>query len=196
MDRLRGCDHPAATVSPGRNVLGQNTLQAFQVTGAGCGQKALDQSLPALRRRKEEYPAIKRQAELEGALIYFGDEAAMRSDFHRGTTWAPVGQTPVVKATGDRFSLNLISAISAQGLMRFMTIEGRLNGEKFVEFLRRQLHNSRRPIFLIVDGHPAHRAAVVKRFLKSCRGRLRLLFLPSRSLVAQLADRVPASRAR
>jgi transposase len=105
----------------------------------------------------------------------------MRSDFHRGTTWAPVGQTPVVKTTGARFSLNLISAISAQGLMRFMTVEGKLNGEKFVEFLGRLLHNSQRPIFLIVDGHPAHRAAVVKRFVESSQGRLRLFYLPSYS---------------
>ena len=134
--------------------------------------RAYQQNPEAVQRwLQDEYPAIRRQAELEGALIYFGDEAAMRSDFHRGTTWAPVGQTPVVKATGDRFSLNLISAISAQGLMRFMTIEGKLNGEKFVEFLRRLLHNSQRPIFLIVDGHPAHRAAVVKRFLASSQGR-------------------------
>jgi transposase len=143
--------------------------------------RAYQQNPEAVQRwLQEEYPAIRRQAELEGALIYFGDEAAMRSDFHRGTTWAPVGQTPVVKATGDRFSLNLISAISAQGLMRFMTIDG-LNGEKFVEFLRRLLHNSRRPIFLIVDGHPAHQAATVKRFLASSQGRLRLFYLPSYS---------------
>ena len=144
--------------------------------------RAYQQNPEAVQRwLQDEYPAIRRQAELEGALIYFGDEAAMRSDFHRGTTWAPVGQTPVVKTTGARFSLNLISAISAQGLMRFMTVEGKLNGEKFVEFLGRLLHNSRRPIFLIVDGHPAHRAAVVKRFVASSQGRLRLFYLPSYS---------------
>ena len=34
--------------------------------------------------------------------------------------------------------------------MRFMTVEGKLNGEKFVDFLRRLLHNGQRPIFLIV----------------------------------------------
>jgi transposase len=144
--------------------------------------RAYQQNPEAVQRwLEEEYPAIRRLAEAEGALIYFADEAGMRSDFHRGTTWAPVGQTPVVKTTGARFSLNLISAISAQGLIRFMTVEGKLNGEKFVEFLDRLLHNSRRPIFLIVDGHPAHRAAVVKRFVESSQGRLRLFYLPSYS---------------
>ncbi len=30
-----------------------------------------------------------------GATIYVADEAGIRSDYHAGTTWAPVGQTPV-----------------------------------------------------------------------------------------------------
>src|SRR4051812_7248441 len=46
--------------------------------------------------------------------VYFADEAGVRSDYHAGTTWAPVGATPTVLATGARFALNMISAISAQ----------------------------------------------------------------------------------
>jgi len=38
----------------------------------------------------------------------------VRSNYHAGTTWAPVGQTPAVCATGARFGLNMISAISAK----------------------------------------------------------------------------------
>ena len=52
------------------------------------------------RWKSEEFPAIRARAKAEGATIYFGDEAGVRSDYHAGTTWAPVGQTPVVKATG------------------------------------------------------------------------------------------------
>jgi transposase len=58
------------------------------------------------RWKSEEFPAIRARAKAEGATIYFGDEAGVRSDYHAGTTWAPVGQTPVVKATGARHSLN------------------------------------------------------------------------------------------
>jgi hypothetical protein len=32
----------------------------------------------------------------------------VRSDFHSGTTWAPKGKMPVVRMTGQRFSLNMI----------------------------------------------------------------------------------------
>ena len=72
----------------------------------------------------ETYPAIRAEAKRVGATIYFGDESGIRSDHHTGTTWAPQGQTPVVRATGRRFSLNMISAVSTQGEFRFMLHEG------------------------------------------------------------------------
>src|SRR4051794_26141527 len=71
------------------------------------------------RGENEQVPSIRPQAQGEGGAIYFADEAGIRSDYHAGTTWAPVGQTPVVKATGARHSLNMISAVTAQGLLRF-----------------------------------------------------------------------------
>lgn len=128
--------------------------------------------------RKREFPKIRALAKREGATLFFSDEAGVRSDFHAGTTWAAKGQTPIVPATGQRFGLNLISAISPRGDFRFMTVEGRMNADKFIVFLERLLHNAKRPIFLIVDRHPSHRARKVLEFVQSTRGRLRLFFLP------------------
>jgi len=126
----------------------------------------------------KEYPAIQRRANKEGARIFFADEAGIRSDHHAGTTWAKKGQTPVVSGTGARFGLNLISAVSAQGEFRFMTVEGRVNAGVFIEFLKRLVHNTDRPIFLIVDGHPSHKAKKVQRYVESLDGWLELFFLP------------------
>src|SRR5919106_838306 len=56
------------------------------------------------------------------------------SDYHAGTTWAPVAQTPAVRTTGARFGLNLISAISAQGALRFSVLPGTLTGARFIAF--------------------------------------------------------------
>lgn len=127
---------------------------------------------------QEEFPKIQRRAKRKGAEIYFGDEAGVRSDYHSGTTWAPKGQTPVVKTTGARFGLNLVSAISPKGQMRFMTVKGRMNAGKFIEFLRRLLDNPSRRVFLIVDNHPSHRAKKVQQFVASTSGMLELYFLP------------------
>ncbi len=128
--------------------------------------------------QKEAYPEIKRAAKKEGATIYFGDEASVRSDYHSGTTWSPVGQTPVVKTTGARFGLNMVSAISAKGQMRFMTFQGKMNSERFIEFLKRLIYRAQKPIFLILDGHPVHKSRKVKEFVASTDGKLRIFILP------------------
>jgi transposase len=127
---------------------------------------------------EKQYPRIRTQARKIGAEIYFGDESGVRSDFHAGTTWSPRGQTPVVLTTGQRFSLNMISAVSAKGLLRFMVVQGRVNGEKVAEFMRRLMYRAKRPVFLILDGHPMHRSRVVRECEQSFGGRLKLFFLP------------------
>ncbi len=89
---------------------------------------------------REEYPRIKGLARKDKALIFFGDEAGVRSDHHAGTTWGARGKTPVVSSTGARFGLNLISAVSSQGEFRFMTVKGRVGAAQFIEFIKRLLH--------------------------------------------------------
>jgi transposase len=144
--------------------------------------RAYQQNPQAVRRWKaEEYPQIRAQAQQVGATIYFADEAGVRSDYHAGTTWAPVGQTPVVAATGDRFGVNLISAVTAKGALRFAAYDGNLNAPTFIDFCRRLLHDAPRPVFLVLDGHPVHRSNAVKQFAEATGGGLRLFFLPGYS---------------
>jgi transposase len=126
----------------------------------------------------EDFPTIKKLARKENAEIFFGDEASVRSDYHSGTTWAPRGKTPVVETTGTRHKVNLISAISPRGAMRFMVTEGSVNSSVFIEFLKRLIVKAERPIFLIVDNHSVHRSKEVRKFVKSTGGKLRLFFQP------------------
>ncbi len=72
---------------------------------------------------KSEYPRIKKMAKTQGADIYFGDAAHIRSDHHAGRTWGKRGETPIVQATGARYGISLISAITSKGHMRFMIKE-------------------------------------------------------------------------
>src|SRR4029450_5454953 len=141
--------------------------------------RASQQNPEAVARWKAEtYPAIRAQAGRVGATIYFTGGAVVRSDSHAGTSWAPVGQTPVVAATGDRFGINLISAVAAKGKLRFAAYEGSLNGLVFIDFCRRLLEDTSGPVFLVLDGHPVHRSKAGKAFAASTNGRLRLFFLP------------------
>ena len=125
-----------------------------------------------------EYPKIAARAKRQQAQIFFGDEAGVRSDCHAGTTWAPRGQTPIVSTTGARFGLNLISAVSPRGELRFMITKGRVGAKVFIEFLKRLLHDVPGVLFVIVDGHPAHKAKLVTQFVASVAPRLHLFLLP------------------
>ena len=127
---------------------------------------------------KKEYPQIKALAQREKAEIYFGDAAHIRSDHHAGRTWGRRGETPVVQATGARYGMSLISAVTARGHMRFMIKEkGGVTADVFIEFLKRLMVGATHPIFLIVDRGPAHRAKKTNAFVETLGGKLRLFFL-------------------
>jgi len=127
---------------------------------------------------EEDYPKIKQLARRHKAEIYFEDEAGIRSDHHFGTTWGMKGATPIVKTTGARFSVNMISAITSKGKMKFMTYSGKMKAPVFCEFLKRLIHNVTTKIFLVLDGHPVHRSSQVKKYVQSTKGKLRLFYLP------------------
>lgn len=144
--------------------------------------RAYQQDPDAVERwKRQEFPAIRKAAKKEGATIYFGDEAGVRSDYHSGTTWAPIGRTPVVANTGARWSINMLSAVSAQGKLRFMIHDGKVDSTVFIEFCKRLLRDAAAPVYLVIDGHPCHRSRATKEFVASTNGKLKLFFLPGYS---------------
>lgn len=130
------------------------------------------------RWKREGYPKIRALARAEGASIFFGDEASVRTDHHAGTTWAPVGVTPVVTATGERRSVQMVSAVSAQGALHFDVFQGRMNSDRFIEFLAKLLDSIPGKIFLILDGASYHHSRKVHNYVTSTEGRLRIFQLP------------------
>ena len=113
-----------------------------------------------------------------GADIFLGDEASVRTDYHSGTTWAAKGKKPVVVVTtGARFKVNVISAISPKGELRFMATENHVNARVFCGFLSCLLADATAPVFLIVDNHPVHRSEEVQKFVIETKGKVRLFYL-------------------
>ncbi|WP_439642123.1 IS630 family transposase [Gemmatimonas sp.] len=127
---------------------------------------------------KREYPAIARDAKHEGATIYWGDEMGLRSDHVTGTSYAPVGQTPVVRATGQRFGCSMISAITNRGQLVFRVFHGTFRAPMFVDFMRRLRQQAGGKVYLIVDGNPVHRSRVAKDFVAAHADEIRLIQLP------------------
>ena len=126
----------------------------------------------------QDYPRLRRRARRHGATIFFLDEAGFSSEPNLGRTYGLKGETPVVKTTGPRQKVSAISAVSARGGFWSQVYTGMLNAARFVEFLKAFRRGGRGKVFLVVDGHPSHRAKVVAAYVAACRGALELHFLP------------------
>jgi transposase len=126
----------------------------------------------------ETFPDAVEEANKIGASIFFLDEAAIRSDAHRGTTWGEKGKTPVVKNSGGKFGLKVISAISPRGDMRFQFIEDRMNSANFIKFLKKLHKDAGQPILVITDNAKYHHSKETQNFIHEQKGQILLQFLP------------------
>lgn len=145
-------------------------------------KRAFEQNPQAVAQwLNEEYPALRKRAQAEGAEIHWGDEMGVRSDHHAGRTYGRRGQTPVVPGTGKRVGCNMISSLTNRGSLTFMVFHGRFNTEVFIDFLRRLTRSSPRKVYLIVDRHSAHCSAKTKRWVARHHEDIELFYLPSYS---------------
>jgi hypothetical protein len=142
-------------------------------------RRAYEQDPAAVGRwLAEEYPAIRRQAQAEGAEVHWADEMGVRSDHQAGRSYAPRGRTPAVRVSGRRFAAQVIAAVTNRGVLRFRVSAGRFTQAVFTDFLRRLLASVPGRVYLIIDRHPVHRGRRVAAWVAAQGGRLRLVFLP------------------
>jgi transposase len=154
-------------------------LASLEITPQKPLRRAYERDPLAVERwRMEEYPKLRKRAKQRGAMIFFLDEAGFQSDPPLGRTYGLKGHTPVVPSSGQRQSINVISAVNASGAFWAATYTGKLDSEAFVIFLRNFMKGRRNKVFLVVDGHPAHKARIVKEYVAGTQGRLELHFLP------------------
>ncbi len=154
-------------------------LAELEITPQKPLRRAYERDPKAIKRWIEtDYPRLQARAKRRNARIFFLDEAGVRSDPVLGRSWAPRGETPQVSTSGQRQSINAISAVNGRGAFWFKVFSGRFNKERFLKFLKAFMRHRTYPVFLILDGHPSHRARVVAQYVQSLKGRLELHFLP------------------
>ena len=88
---------------------------------------------------KEVYPRVRRYAKKTKAEIFWLDEARIRSDDPLQRTWGEKGKTPVVKTSGQRQSINAISALSNKGGFWYHIYTGKFTADKCIECFKRLL---------------------------------------------------------
>lgn len=84
-------------------------------------------------------------------------------------------------ATGKRRSVNMIPSVNSNGGLHFRLVDGRLTAAAFFDCLNGLLHDVRGKIFLVVDGHLAHKAKKVAAVPATTKGRLEMFFRPGYS---------------
>jgi len=128
--------------------------------------------------KRDTYPSIARRAKRRGADIYFWDESGFRADAVQGTTWSARGRTAIVPVPSQRQSVSAASAVNARGGFWFATYKGGMNAGLFIGMLKVLMRRRRKPLYLILDSLPAHKAKVVQDYVASTKGKLELHFLP------------------
>ena len=128
--------------------------------------------------KRKTYPKLAARAKREGAEIYFWDESGFRADAVQGKTWGMRGHTPIVEVPGSRQSISAASAVNAKGAFWFVTYKGGMTAELFVALLKVIMRGRRKPLFLVLDSLPAHKAKMVQAYVESTKGKLELHFLP------------------
>lgn len=127
------------------------------------------------------YPVIAERAKAEGAEIHWGDETGLRSDDVRGRSFAPKGKTPVVRVNSKRENVGLISTVTNQGKVRWMVLNGALDSDQLIAFLKRLVKDAKRKVFLILDNLRVHHAKLVKAWLAKHQDEIEVFYLPSYS---------------
>ena len=119
---------------------------------------------PEAVAKREAFDAA--QASLDPARLVFLDEAGVDIAMSRAYGWAPPGQTPVIERPARGRRISLIGAIALDGSRALRRVEGYVNGEVFVDFLRNDLGPALHPGDIVVmDGPSIHKVEGVEEAL-------------------------------
>jgi transposase len=106
-----------------------------------------------------------KKAEIAGRTIVWVDEAGFYLLPGKVRTYAPRGQTPVLRVPLTRDHLSAISAVTADERVLMHVQEEALRGPGGVRLLRHLLRHLAGKLLVMWDGSPIHRRRVVKDFL-------------------------------
>ena len=123
-----------------------------------------------------EYPDLSKRAKAEKAEIFFGDETGIQNTANDAKGYAPIGKTPVVCVESKKMKINMLSAVSSRGTLRFVLYRDNMNGDKSIDFMRRLIKDTHRKVFLILDNHRAHHSKKVKAWLVKHKDKIEVFY--------------------
>jgi transposase len=128
--------------------------------------------------REVTWPELLTQARRERRVLVFVDEAGFYLLPGVVRTYAPEGETPVLRAKLTRDHLSVMGGMTPAGRVYTLVRQEPLNGLHAVEFLAHLLRVAGDRLLVVWDGSPIHRRSEVKEFVEDSRGRVRVEALP------------------
>jgi transposase len=157
-------------------------LSRWGFTPQKPAKRAYEQRPDAVQKwMDKEYPGIADLAKKEGAEIHWGDETGIQSDAYRDRGYAPKGKTPVVRLNAKKSRINMISAITNQGKVRFMMYRETMTSDLLIKFMSRLIKDAGRKVFLILDNLRVHHGKAIKEWLEKHAEQIKVFYLPSYS---------------
>jgi transposase len=142
--------------------------------------------------QEKTLPELKKTAMEENRRIFYVDESAFYLLPQTGQTWAPAGQTPILREGCQYAHLSVISAISSQGHIYYQLQRTSYTGSDIAKFIRDLCHLNSKPLLIIWDGASIHRSQEVTDWLRTDNheGRVQLAILPAYSPQLNAAEQV------
>jgi transposase len=154
-------------------------LRKLRITPRKPLRRAYERDPAAVEKwKRTDLPRLVKRAKRRNAVLLFLDEAGIQSDAPLGTTWGDKGKKTTVTTSGQRQKVNAVSAVSPTGEFKYQLYTCRMNATFFVEVLKNMVRGMQRPCFFVVDGHPSHKAKIVKDYIASTEGKVELHFIP------------------
>ena len=130
------------------------------------------------RWMEEEYPAIRERAKAEKGEIYWGDETGIQNTANYIKGYAPKGHTPILELDSQKMKVNLLSAITNRGKLRFALLDKALNADALIDFMQRLVKDSGCKVFFILDNLRVHHAKAVTVWLEKHKAEIEVFYLP------------------
>ena len=127
------------------------------------------------------YPAIVKKAIEEKAEIWWLDQTGVRNASNYIKGYAPRGETPTIPVASHHIGVNMISAITNGGKLRYHFYRGKFNQGIFIRFLTRIIKSTDKKVFAIADNSSTHHGLLVKAWKETNAALITIFYLPSYS---------------
>lgn len=142
-------------------------------------RRAIQRDEQAIRRwRHEAWPQILKKARQERRTLVLEDESGFYLLPGLVRTYAPAGETPVIREKATRDHLSVMGGMTPQGKVYTLVRQEAFNGLHCIEFLKHLLVVAGQRLLVAWDGSPIHRRVAVREFAAASKGRIWLEAMP------------------